>query len=279
MEDSLPAEIATKVVVLPDLAHAWLKSGDANLGRVWLILKTLDTDNCGWLSVRKTETVLTEKSSPLRIFGKRQFRKLLQYGNQRFWTRDKTRIWLRSALRVAQAYEITRFQADAVAICPKPLFESVSSARAVLYSTIYADKDAPISRATLSDLTEISPNSQRSYEKRVNIKVERNYALVSQQQDGQDGKEARWKLGRASFTVFYKGNRWLARQLPNRYTTSIARPLPKRKRRLNKALRDLSNQGTTGNAQIKSRLYATKQSTNHVAFTPLTRANWWLASA
>ena len=91
-----------------DIGLAMLRRGLAAPGRLWLLLRHLDGDGRGWVTVAEARARLTGKGAPLRICGWRQLRNLLRQGQGIFWERDGERIWYRSTLRVADALGVER---------------------------------------------------------------------------------------------------------------------------------------------------------------------------
>src|SRR5690606_34018586 len=116
----------------PDLAIAMLQNECAAAGRVWLLLRAVDTKGCGWVSVERARKLLTNNRSRLRICGWRQMRNLLKQGDSLFWKRDdhnkvNARIWLRAPSKVAASLGVYRFRAKPVNVPVKALLEGIGA--------------------------------------------------------------------------------------------------------------------------------------------------------
>ncbi|NHZ71561.1 MAG: hypothetical protein GWP17_00530 [Aquificales bacterium] len=250
------------VKVYPDIALGMLRQEQAAAGRLWLLLRHLDGDGRGVLRVVNLRETLTQTKTPHRLCGWRQLRNLLRQGEGIFWQRDKERIWLRSAGRVAAALGVTRLNGRPVAVPVKHLLGSIGEARAYLYASFHAGRQSvserrsgqkPIARDTLTELTGLTAESQRGYERRVGVRVSRNYVVG----EGTSSKEERlWQQGRGAFEFVdhqggqgRPGNSYIAWQLPNSYTVSLAHRPKGRQKRINRTLADLFMKGMTGNEQ------------------------------
>lgn len=88
-----------------------LKQHQEAPGRVWLLLRAIDHDGRGWLTVDEARKQLTGKDSPLRCCGWRRLRQLLREGTGIFWHRDEQdRLWLGGAHRIAYTLDCGRLQ-------------------------------------------------------------------------------------------------------------------------------------------------------------------------
>jgi hypothetical protein len=144
------------------------------------------------------------------------------------------------------------------------LLGPIGEVRAHLYASFHSSRtrterngsaSSPISRATLADLSGVSPRTQQAYERRADVTVKRNLAVGSpvgtvcaQEQAWQHGKalfpftDFRGRQGRAAQTY----HAW---QLPNNYFGPHAHLSRGRVRHHNRQLADLRRQGDAGNGQ------------------------------
>jgi phosphoribosyl-AMP cyclohydrolase len=229
-----------------------LRSDQVAIGRLWWLLRALDSAGRGALPLDVVRQQLTGRNTPLRLCGWRQLRQLLQAGNGLFWQRDRETVWLRGAARVAHALGVTRVQYAPVTVKTADLAGPIGAVRAMLYATLHRSRpNAPIARATLQTLSGVSPSSQRSYEARAGIRAEAQYAIHFEQ----DTEKLAWRYGRALFRVTdvrgdhgVIGRKLILRQLPNCYHVPRTETATRRKRRLNRQLADLSQFGATGNS-------------------------------
>ena len=259
-----PQGRAGSVKIYPDIAAGMLRQEQAAAGRLWLLLRHLDADGRGVLRVVNLKEVLTTARAPLRLCGWRQLRNLLRQGDGIFWQRDKDSVWLRSAGRVAASLGVSRLNGHPVAVPVKHLLGSVGEARAYLYASFHAGRQStterrsgqkPIARETLTALTGLTAESQRGYERRVGVSVSRNY-VVGEGTAPSSKEERLWQQGGGAFEFVdhqggqgRAGNKYIAWQLPNSYTVSLAYRPKGRQKRINRMLSDLFMKGMTGNTQ------------------------------
>lgn len=247
----------------PDIGLAILRHGHSAAGRLWLLLRHLDTAGRGWLTLTDVRRQMTEKRSPWRVCGPRQLRNVLRAGDGLFWQRHADRLWLRSTVKVAAQLGVARLQGRPVALKPDVLVGSIGTVRAHLYAAFHSGRsERPIARQTLQALSGACHNTQRHYEQRVGVGIRPNYALGSRLA-AVDGHDNAWHHGRAAFTWHDAHGRhgapharYAARQLPNSFDRIHDCQSRASRRRLNRALRALSHLGTTGNGlRAASRRY------------------------
>jgi hypothetical protein len=249
------------VKVYPDIAIGLLRQEMVASGRLWLLLQAADSQRRGWVDEKAARQLFTSKRAPLRFCGPRQLRNLLAGGDGVLWTRGNGRIWLRSAAKVAFGLDVSRLQMRPVAVPLRVLRQKIGTVRAHLYATFHSSRSResrvsnPIARATVARITQVQPRTQRRYDRKAQVKQERQFAIGSQAT--KENIQARaWQQGQAVFQFKdFKGkqgsagNSYVAWQLPNSYVGPHAR-LPKgRQKRINRALTDLFMQGMTGNGQ------------------------------
>jgi hypothetical protein len=231
-------------------------------GRLWLMLRYLDQQGSGQLRIDIIRQTLTHKTSDLRLCGKRQLRNLLRDGDGVFWMRDKERVWLFSAARVANALDVERLTGQPVGIPVTALLEGIGSFRAHLYAafhsgrikeTPYGIKVMPIARDTLAGLSGVGRSSQRAYETRANVQVQANFAVGEAAREENRENQA-WVQGQALFELKdyrgeqgKKGRTYLAWQLPNSYIGQHQKRPKGRQKRINRKLKDLVMKGMPGN--------------------------------
>lgn len=253
---------AATVRLYPDLGLAILRADQAAAGRIWLLLRHLDGDGRGWVSLKEARKQLTGKRSPLRVCGWRQLRNLLARGDGLFWKRDPLpsttgRIWLRSVGRVAAALHVDCLRLGPVALPVAPLLESIGVVRAHFYASFHSGRseEAPIARSTLKQLSSVSRRTQQQYERRAGVKQQQNYA-IGPPLATVDAQERAWRHGRACFPFTDRrgkrakaGGTYLAWQLPNSYTGPHASAARGRQKQINRRLVDLFMKGITGNGR------------------------------
>lgn len=245
---------ASTLTIQPDLALALLHRRQSATGRLWLLLRHLDTTGCGWVRIEAAKAQLATADAPWRVCSWRQFRHLLQQGRGLFWQLDRGRIWLRSAAHVAHDLGLQRLSSQPVAVPVTHLLAGIGAVRAHLYASFHSGRRAqPIARATLTYLSGASHSTQRNYEARCGIRVQPAYAL-----GGVDSQAHRqitaWQHGRAAFTFIDTTGRhgprqaaYVAWRLPNTYQGIYPSLSKQSRKRLNRRLIDLAHNGTPGN--------------------------------
>lgn len=248
----------------PSLALALLRREQVACGRIWLLLRHLDKEGRGWLPPDQVRQELTSPVSPLYLCGGRQLRKLLAQGEGLFWQRDEGHLWLFGLVRVAAALGVARLSGKPVALPLKVLLDPIGDVRAHLYASFHSGRtktersgsqSSPISRATLTDLSGVSPRSQQTYERKADVTVKRNLAVGSPVGAVCPHNQV-WQHGRAHFTFTdfrgrqgKAGESYHAWQLPNNYFGPHAHLSRGRVRHHNRQLADLRHKGDAGNGQ------------------------------
>ncbi len=248
------------VTVYPDIALGMLRQEQAAAGRIWLLMRHLDTNGQGWLSIGDIRAQLASKGEPLHVCGWRQMRNLLTAGDNIFWQREKERVWLFGVTRTAVSLDVPYLQQRPVAIPATALAKSIGEARAHLYATFHSGrmKDSgmasPIARATLNELSGLSGHTQRKYEQQAGVTAQFNYS-IGEKVGETEAEEQSWQNGCASFTFKDKkgkqgkaGSSYVAWQLPNSYAGPHAHQPRGQQKRINRKLADLFMKGMTGNS-------------------------------
>ncbi len=257
-----PAQVTIKLY--PSLALAMLKQEQVACGRVWLLLRHLDEAGRGWVAPDVARQALMRSDSPLYLCGERQLRKLLAQGDGVFWQRDEEHIWLVGLVRVAAALGVEKLSGKPVALPLARLLGPMGEVRAHLYASFHSSRtrterngstSSPMSRATLTDLSGVSPRTQQSYERKADVTVKRNLAVGSAV-GAVCAQEQAWHHGKAlfPFTDFRGrqgkvGQTYHAWQLPNNYFGPHAHLSRGRVRHHNRQLADLRHKGDAGNGQ------------------------------
>jgi hypothetical protein len=220
-----------EIRLYPSLALGMLKAGQEAAGRLWLLLRYLDREGRGCLRIDSIKQYLSQKSSNLRLCGKRQLRNLLRAGQGVFWQRDKTRVWLRSLPRAAARLGVAKLRGRPVALPVSVLLGGIGGVRAHFYASFHSGRDrgeaqpgSPIARATLETVTGVPGRSQRAYEAQLQVEVRANYAIGERIEDHTISQEQAWAHGQALFVLTdargyqgKRGQRYHAWQLPNSY--------------------------------------------------------------
>jgi hypothetical protein len=250
------------VKLYPDIGLGMLREEMTAPGRLWLMLRYLDREGRGLLRIDIITNQLTKKSSTLHFCGKRQLRNLLRDGEGVYWTRDKERVWLRSAGKVAYALGVARLTGRPVSLPVEALLDGIGTFRAHLYAafhsgrtkeTPHGEQAMPIARETMEQLSGVGRSSQRAYEAQIGIDVQANFA-VGEKSTREDLEKRAWAKGQALFELKdyrgqqgKKGKTYLAWQLPNTYHGQHRHRPRGRQKRINRKLKDLVMKGMPGN--------------------------------
>jgi hypothetical protein len=251
-------EQETFVKVYPSVAQGMLREGLAAPGRVWLLLRILDENGRGWLTEAEAQALFTAKRSATYLFGKRQWRNIVKMGDGVFWRRENGRLWLNSVGKTAAALGVWQLNGHPVQIPAAVLTGKIGTVRAHLYATFHSSRTdksqpKPIARETLTAQFNITPRTQRSYERTARVQSHQNYA-VGKQESAENAKDAAWQHGAAAFSFIdhqgkhgRPGATYLAWQLPNHYFGPHQQACRGQQKRINRELADLFMKGMTGN--------------------------------
>lgn len=278
--DASPPPGASNLRAYPSLLTAFLQTGQAAVGRLWLLGRYLDQAGQGWLSVATLRAQLTRGAQ--RLCGWRRLRQLLQAGEGVFWQRDaRDRIWFYGAARLAAHLGVTRLTGRPISLPLDVVTGDISRWRAHCYTAFHSGRvrraeahGAPISRASLARLTRVPARTQRHYERITRLKRRSNLAI-----DGPTGAATRqehaWRHGRAHFILTDKRGRqgpagaaYLAHRLPNQYAAGHAHLPAGRCRKINRWLRC---QTANREADVTSDLVKTRERGNRSQTQPTNR--------
>jgi len=242
------------IKLFPDIALGMLRQEQAPAGRIWLLLRHIDAQGSGWVPIEVAREQLTRKDSKLRVCGWRRLRQILAHGEGVFWRRDKTRIWLRGAAKVTAALDVERLTARPVALPLKTLLGGIGTVRAHFYASFHSGRRSsmPISRKTLTEISNTSASAQRMYERETGVTSRRNMAIGESYTTENIQKRA-WLHGKAIFDFIDHHGRqgpakkhYLSWHLPNSYEGCHQRSPKGRMKKINHQI-DLVNKRAQGN--------------------------------
>jgi hypothetical protein len=284
----------------PTLLSAILKRDLATAGRVWLLGQHIDSDGRGWVAIDQLRWQLTgsgkwdsaEKTTVTRICGWRRLRQILTQGRGVFWDKDDFgRLWLYGSARVAAILEIDRLRDRPVKLPLKDLTASIGQVRATFYAAFHAGRQknttpaAPISRASVKAATGVAPRTQWHYENETGIERQFNF-VIGRTWSVQNAQNAAWRHGNGTFCLTdtfgrngAKGKQYVARQLPNSYTATLATGARGRQRKVNRKLTDLVQKGAgERSTETITQLYYTSAATAIKATQPQCETHWQIKS-
>ncbi|MCL4267864.1 MAG: hypothetical protein KJ069_32155 [Anaerolineae bacterium] len=252
----------------PTLGIAALQEEQAPIYRVWLLCRYLDKQGQGWLPVSDLRHRLTKKESKLRLFGYRRLRQILAQGHGRFWDwdKDRDRLWLYGAARLADNLEVYRITGTPVLVPVADVTKSIGDFKAHLYGAWHSGRTVtnPISRRVQSSITGIPERTQRHYCQVAPIRRQTNIVIGGKYNPEEVEKQA-WQRGRATFQFTdYLGRQgrrgaiYIAWHLPSTYIGPHLQSSKGRLRKINRKLKDLVTNGARGNGGKKvEKLYFT----------------------
>lgn len=248
----------TGIRLFPDLALGMLRQGQVANGRLWLLLRHLDETGQGWVETAAARQHLTEKTSPLYVCGWRNVRGVLGQGEGIFWQVENGRIWLCSVAKVAAALQIHRLQKQPVLLPISILTQTIGAVRAHFYASFHSSHtQKPITRATLTKISQVSPRTQRRYDTQTKVTKRPNFAIGAKT-TAENVQNRAWQHGQAVFQLAdhhgkhgAAGATYVAWQLPNSYSGPHEQLSSSGKKRINRQLAVLLQQGTTGNGRVK----------------------------
>lgn len=253
-----PISETDKVKVYPSLAVAMVEQDLAAPGRVYWLLRHMDSIGQGWVDDAKARDYLTGHGAALKVCTWRRLRQILNQGEGVFWRRDgKGRIWLTGAAKLALFLSVERLTGQPVEIPVKQLLGGIRAVRAQFYASFHSGRrtDNPISRETLRDITGVPERTQLEYEKTAAVAKQRNFA-VGEQYTQVEAQERAWQHGRATFHFFdtngnhgQAGREYVAWHLPNSYSGPHAKRNKGRQKKINQRLVGLVMKGMRGNDQ------------------------------
>lgn len=245
------------VIAHPTMVLAMLKQGLEAPGRVYFLLRVIDTDGRGWLEIQNIRRLLTQKESPWRICGWRRLRQLLKQGEGVFWQRDaKDRLWLKGTHKIAYTLDCDRLAGSPVLLPVSSLLGGIQAVRGAFYAAFHSGRASkPISRQTLEEVTGVAERTQRVYDRVARVSCQSNLALGERYT--KERFEARaWNQGRAVFRfVDTRGLHgrpqadYIAWHIPNSYAGPYTRRSKANRRRVNRKLADLVKKGIPGTSK------------------------------
>lgn len=248
------SDLDATVVIHPSMGLAILQQHREAPARIYYLLRALDQSGRGWLPIEQIRQQLSRKGEPLRVCSWRRLRQLLREGEGLFWRRDRDRLWLNGAHRVASKLGLDRLQGYPVELPIQALLGGIQAVRAAFYATFHSGRESrPISRDTLHDLSGIPARTQLEYDRVARVRRSRNFA-VGERDTAEAFQERAWRHGRGVFLfVDAKGRQgrpgetYVAWNLPNSYQAGYQRRSAGSRKRINRKLVDLLLKGTTGN--------------------------------
>ncbi len=242
----------------PDLGIAALHAKRVPHYQLWLTCRLLDTNGRGWLSTQVVIQQVAGQDAPLRLFGKRRLRQVLQGGNGRFWTWDKQqhRLWLLGVSRIAGQLGVDKLISHPVLLPTTILTKGVGIFKAHLAAAWHSGRKTPnpISRSTQRKLLHVPERTQRHYELAAGVKVKTNLA-VGALYTPENIEKHMWQRGGAVFQFVDKqgklgkqNGRYLAWQLPNSYVGPHQPAARGNLHRVNRQLSGLVHEGAQGNS-------------------------------
>ena len=166
--------------------------------------------------------------------------------------------------KTAAALGVWQLNGRPVQLPISALTEKIGTVRAHLYATFHSSRTVarsgdrpkqakPIARESLTAQFNISPHTQRSYERKARVKSHKNFAIGAKNAS-ERAENTAWHHGTAVFPFTdhlgkqgRPGTSYLAWQLPNHYFGPHHQACRGQQKRINRELADLFMKGMTGN--------------------------------
>ena len=251
IETDIETDIDT-VLLHPSIAVALLQMENAAVGRLWLLARSLDPAGSGRINMDALREKFTGKGSEYRVCGWRRLRMLLAQGEGLFWERDdEGRLWIYGVGHVAAVLGLEKVEGVAVHVNVKDLL-NIQSCRAQFYASWFSGRKTinPISRAKITELTGVTEEQQRIYERLTKVDVKpclaigEQYSLEGMQEAGYQRGAVRGHGAGVTFDfIDHKGKqgkageRYVAWHLPNQYTGRHKRAGKSSRRNINRYLK------------------------------------------
>ena len=230
----------------------------AAAGRIYLLMRFIDSQGSGWLTVEHVRFAFTNKESPLKVMGWRRLRQILHEGEGIFWHRDDcSRIWIAGTAKIADRLDVERLLGRPVQLPLRSLVGGIQTVRANFYASYHSgrNKDNPISRQVLEEVTGVPVRTQRTYDEVTGTGRQKNIC-VGERYSREKFEDLAYDRGRAAFILRdakgkygKKGTNYLAWHLPNTYEGPHKTTYRGRQKKINHQLNALVMQGMQANGQ------------------------------
>lgn len=227
---------------------------------LWTLARAIDAQGSGRITAAELRQAAIDELGWSRAKFQRGYRDALSSG---LITKQRTHLYLTGLVRTAQLLQIDSLGHLFVDV-PAKVLKSSQTFRAALWAAFHTGRptqprkklSAPISRATLTELSGVGRKTQARYERRHNasrvgqIKKQTNYQILHGLKES-DLRGARENIHPACF--MYYGQ--VAKPMPNSYK-SLVQSGRGRLKKANRALRSLVCIGAGANAKVRKLYYA-----------------------
>ena len=255
-----PSAFAPNIDHHGDIAIAALRAGQSSHYQMWLVMRLLDKDGAGRVSLDTLKLHTTNGFSKHFLYNGPRLRQILAEGDGRYWTLPsstcvRAHIYYTATHRLAYNLGLTRLTGRFVTITADQAKSSQATFRAHCFAAWLANRGNPITQEAIQRLTGIHPRSQRRYVELAHIRVNRNIA-IGPRFTPDTAQEQAWQRGTALFDFTDHrgrqgpaGRKYCAWHLPNGYE-GPARGTRSQQRSTNKRLQaTLVKNGARGNGQ------------------------------
>lgn len=235
------------VTVYPTLAAAFLAGDLSAVGRLWLLLRAWDDRGRGFYDLNQVYKTFGGGGSAWRIGGRRRVQQLIKAGAAAgFWTMRgqgkggrPTAIQMTGAVGVALALGVEHLAGRPVAVPVADLLGGMHTANAALFSAAVTLRmrrkgPRPVTRRTLANLTGAAVSTQRTYTRTAKIKTRSNYSISNA--GDVDRRGVFPFVDYRSQQGGQPGRTYLAKHMPNSYSTPLKVKARGRMRKVNRRL-------------------------------------------
>lgn len=249
-EQSAPIALAPVLQILPErvkvdptIARAFLGRDPRNdsrklasVGRLYYLLRAIDTQGRGKVSLDHARPVITEITGMTR----RNLRGIFQQANGLVLDIIDDHIFIYSPARVSIALGAGPLRGRPVYVPLADLCGGIQQVRAALYATYHAGrrKANPIPRGNVRALTGVPERTQIRYDKVAKVKVRYNIGTANEEPTQENYQRRAWEQGRAAFKLFdiKQMKTVIAWRLPNSYDADYEQAPKGRQRKHNRRI-------------------------------------------
>lgn len=250
---------STKLYHHGEIALAANRAGQSTHYQLWLALRWLDSNGRGWLTQETAQTAFcaAQSANATYLYKKPRLRQLFAEGNGVYWRLDvqNQRVFYLRESRLALALGVHQLTGRHVAIKAEQIFTNIQTFRAYCFAAWLANRENPISKTAIEQLTGLNPRTQLRYANLASIETTPNLS-IGPRFTQTNHQECAWHHpGTFKFADFRGkqgsvGRRYVAWHLPTSYAVDAAISSRRRQKRTNSQLADLRHNRDAGNGRL-----------------------------
>lgn len=242
-----------------EIALAANRAGESCHYQLWLALRHIDADGRGWLSQKTAQDAFCTEDGPnsTYLYKTPRLRQLLRDGNDAYWRLDETngRIFYLKEARLMTHLGLRPLTGRHVAIGAAQIFSSIQTFRAHCFAAWLANRENPISQATIEQLTGLPARTQLRYCRLANVTTTPNLS-VGPRYTQDTAQETAWRHQGSFKFADYRGKQgpagraYVAWHLPTSYSVTADQSSRRRQKRTNSQTVDLRHNRDAGTGRL-----------------------------